>query len=1256
MQPAYPPFWRTHKVALLLFCLVIGLLGLPQVVNSQTGGTVPLVFSKDAVESGVSPGGTITFKINYNNPNNFSWTGVSIREHLPENTTFVGPGSWTCASSGGEGSTCTASLTSLPANSSGTLDFIVRAANPAPAGFEQVENRVTILANNVAPITISKNVPVSAAPDLAVTITDNTVDTSPGSTLTYVINYSNEGNQAASGVKLSVVIPGGTNRTSGSSIWDCAPATGVPGSTCTDAIGTLAAGASGSSTLVLTVSNPFPAGLTNINTTVNISDDGASGEVNLTNNNATDSTTIVAAPDLAITKSGSPNPVRPGAILTYTLTYNNVGSQVATGVVINEQLPANTSFEGSRSTPGWVNTGGNTYRLSVPSLGATPRTALFVVRVAETIPANVNSLQNQVSISDDGSNGTDPNPANNQATATTTLQADPDLVLTKTDDVDEFGAEPGDTIVYTLHYANEGDQAATGVVLHETVPDHTTFDPAASDIGWSCPQGTGPGNACTLALGTVNGGTDGSARFAVGLAETVPASVVQLVNTASISDDGTHGPDKNPANNNATATTLIAGQALLNLTKTDGGISAPPGTVVNYVLSYGNFHPTNVTGVVITETVPANTNFAGNPAIWGCAMNAAAGTVCTHTVGTLASGAKGTVTFPVRVSQTLPDNAVEVLNIASIGSSTEPNADVGRERTPLGGMPQLSLTKSDLGITATPGSNLVYQLTYGNTGDRTALSVRITETVPTHTVMNPALSNSNWVCPANGQPNTICTFSVDRLPPSANQTTIDFAVTVSDTIPAGVDALNNTARIGYPDMPNAALSSTATPLNAAPDLQLSKNDGDAIVRPEDVVIYTLRYRNAGNQAASNVVLTEQIPAHTTFSEIASTPGWRCVETTCTLALGTLPAGATGEAEFALAINKTIPSGITQINNVATIADDGMNGVDPTPANNTARDSTPVVTVLALHATKEYIIDQDLNADGEVNPDDSIIYTVRVTNQSLLPAANVVFSDTLDVNSQLTGDNVVDTSQGTILSGNRASDGLVQVALGTLNPGQVATIHFPVKIVNPLPAGVNALRNQGKVTSTGNPTIVTDDPRVPGSNNVTITPIVPNMVLRVTKTALFASDANDNGLVDPGDRLQYRIRVINNGDIALTNVVLTDTPDPNTTLVNGSVRVNRGTITRGNNSGHESMVVEIGELLPGAGQGIEISMDVLINGDIRVNVVSNQAVASYSGPSGTSITVLSDNPRTAAPADPVDVAVQAVPEPDGQRLYLPLVAR
>ena len=43
----------------------------------------------------------------------------------------------------------------------------------------------------------------------------------------------------------------------------------------------------------------------------------------------------------------------PGATIIYTLTYDNVGDQDATGVVVTETVPDNTTFTTTGSSAGW---------------------------------------------------------------------------------------------------------------------------------------------------------------------------------------------------------------------------------------------------------------------------------------------------------------------------------------------------------------------------------------------------------------------------------------------------------------------------------------------------------------------------------------------------------------------------------------------------------------------------------------------------------------------------------------------------------------------------------------------------------------------------------------------------------------------------------------------------------------------------------------------------------------------------------------
>ena len=62
----------------------------------------------------------------------------------------------------------------------------------------------------------------------------------------------------------------------------------------------------------------------------------------------------VSGPDLAVSKAASVRTlVVPGA-MTYTVTINNYGTELATGVVVTDQLPANISLLSATSNRGEV--------------------------------------------------------------------------------------------------------------------------------------------------------------------------------------------------------------------------------------------------------------------------------------------------------------------------------------------------------------------------------------------------------------------------------------------------------------------------------------------------------------------------------------------------------------------------------------------------------------------------------------------------------------------------------------------------------------------------------------------------------------------------------------------------------------------------------------------------------------------------------------------------------------------------------------
>ncbi len=539
------------------------------------------------------------------------------------------------------------------------------------------------------------------------------------------------------------------------------------------------------------------------------------------------------------------------------------------------------------------------------------------------------------------------------------VAAVPDLTLTKSDG--GASVAPGGTVTYTLSYANVGGKPATGVVLSETVPANTLFNPGPSTAGWVCTPNGGAGSACTLSLGTVAAGTNGTAAFAV-TALALPAGVSQISNTASIADDGTHGADPTPGNNTASDTTPVTGAPDLSLAKSDGGATVAPGGTVAYTLTYSNSGNRGASGVTLTETVPANTTFnaGASSAGWVCAPNGNAGSTCTRAVGIVpAGGASQMSTFAVTVVNPVAAGVSQIANTAVIaddgtnGTDPAPGNNTASDTTPVTGAPDLSLTKSDGGVSVAPGATVVYTLSYANGGNRGASGVVITETVPAGTTFNAGVSSGGWVCTPDASAGSTCNLTLGILAAGGGTQTATFAVTVVNPAPAGLSQVANTAVIsddgtnGTDPNPGNNTGSDTTPLTGAPDLSLTKSDGGAAVLPGGMVSYTLSYANSGNRGASGVVITETVPQNSTFNAGASTGGWICAPngnagSTCTLALGVLVAGGGNQtATFAITATDPIPAGVIQLANTAVISDDGTNGTDPTPGNNTGSDTTPV---------------------------------------------------------------------------------------------------------------------------------------------------------------------------------------------------------------------------------------------------------------------------------------------------------------------------
>jgi uncharacterized repeat protein (TIGR01451 family) len=123
------------------------------------------------------------------------------------------------------------------------------------------------------------------------------------------------------------------------------------------------------------------------------------------------------------------------------------------------------------------------------------------------------------------------------------------------------------------------------------------------------------------------------------------------------------------------------------------------------------------------------------------------------------------------------------------------------------------------------------------------------------------------------------------------------------------------------------------------DVLVTKS-GPATVRPFTPVVYTITVSNSGPQTASNVVVTDTIPAGTTFVSAVASQGSCSGTATVTCTLGAITAGGTATITLTL----TAPAAGATLTNSATVVNTPES--DPNPANNTSAPATTVVSDVA----------------------------------------------------------------------------------------------------------------------------------------------------------------------------------------------------------------------------------------------------------------------------------------------------------------------
>lgn len=125
----------------------------------------------------------------------------------------------------------------------------------------------------------------------------------------------------------------------------------------------------------------------------------------------------VAAVDLSITKTDSPDPVTAGGNLTYTLTATNNGPSDATGVKVTDTLPAGVTFVPATSSPGCA-VAGNIVTCDLGDLANGASATVTIDVTVDSTSACASILTNTAEVS---SNEPDSDSTNNTAITDTAV-------------------------------------------------------------------------------------------------------------------------------------------------------------------------------------------------------------------------------------------------------------------------------------------------------------------------------------------------------------------------------------------------------------------------------------------------------------------------------------------------------------------------------------------------------------------------------------------------------------------------------------------------------------------------------------------------------------------------------------------------------------------------------------------------------------------------------------------------------------------
>ena len=891
-------------------------------------------------------------------------------------------------------------------------------------------------------------------------------------------------------------------------------------------------------TIDVSVEADTAGSLTNLATAVTTTEDPTPGNNDASSPNGSTTNTVESTPDLQLSKRLVEGRLVAGGAFTYEIVVKNNGPSdalqpISVADILPTQVDQAFAITATPGAPTCTVTGGVNAIVNCLLPGPLEVGADTTITITGTVQSGVTTFDDNSVTANTTGGETDPDLTDNTATASSDLDTNADLVLTKT-----FATPStvlaGDTISFVLLVENQGPSDAVAVQLDDILPPGFTIASAA-DI-------TAPATA-TCTRGTTNVAND-TLACALGAMVTMTSQSVSVVatvdptlaagpvtNTATVASPST--PDRNPGSNTASDQVQVTRFADLDLAKTVTSPTPPAevlaGETISYEVVFTNNGPSSAEASVIGDPLSPDVTIVGssvmidgNPPTGGqtCVTTGNLLTCELGEISPIAPTNTVTVTYDVIVN---PDYTGAPIDNTAVANSPTPN-DSPSDTTSTG-----VGTESDLELvskTSTPssvnaGEDVEYTITVRNNGPSVARSVVINDDVPAGaTVQASSLTNGcalvlggDVQCPIGDVPpapaagsTVVRTFTVrvdaDQVGDILNEAT----VSSSTNEPVGGGAPN--------------VGTAPTTITTSADLSTVKVADPSPAVPGEAITYTITVTNSGPSVAQDVSVVDSDAPGLLTGTVAGTwvngaDSGSC-DATISCDIGDLALG-----DAVITITGTVPS--DQLTNLINVADADSGGptptTDPTPGNNEGAANTPVSPIADIGVAK--VIDTD-----PVIPGEPVQFTITVVNNGPSDAQVVRVSDSID--SAIT--NLATTNADCGFTGQ-----LLACTIATIGPG--AANAADVIVTGDLdPSFLGDLENTVMI-STATPQGADGTPNTATASE----PAAPSADLMLSKTA--APDP-----VVAGEDVTYEITVTNNGPSDATGVTVDDVLPSGLTLV------------------------------------------------------------------------------------------------------------